>query len=296
MTHDSPATGSGTGATRPAVTTSFRYAPIPEALLYDHDIDPLAIRVYGCLARHGTTASNCYPTHARIASLIGIAKKSVVRPLKALESAGWIVRYPRYDERQNRLADGYELSEVRAPEGTPPLPEGGPLPPSQRGPLPPEEGGHKGEQEEREQENERTTYAPSALADLDPGHVALAEAARFARFWEAYPKRNGKRLARGDAYKVWQRMNQAETARALVGVEHYAAACNSPDGPLAKDAHRWLSHKAWEDWQTPAESNRPRQNGSRSSYLDRPDKPPLKEWLARTLNGQPDQFAIGGEK
>lgn len=68
-----------------------RFAKIPEALLYS-DLSDLAVRVYGCLIRHGTTPETCHPTHARIAELIGKAERSIQRPVTELERAGWIER------------------------------------------------------------------------------------------------------------------------------------------------------------------------------------------------------------
>lgn len=87
----------------------------------------------------------------------------------------------------------------------------------------------------------------------------------FDAFWEAYPRRNGKKLGRGDALKQWRRLKAPERDAAMVGVGHYAAACL--DGQLAKDAFRWLRDRCWEDWQTPALPSFPR-NGRPASTLD----------------------------
>ncbi len=91
------------------VTTDWRWAQIPEELLYDPTISPQAVRVYGCLVRHGTTPDSCYPTHARIAEKLGLAKRSVARPLAELEQAGWINRTRRFNARGDRVADGYHV-------------------------------------------------------------------------------------------------------------------------------------------------------------------------------------------
>ena len=95
--------------TTPVVTTDWPWAPIPEAVLYARDLDPLAVRVYGCLLRHGLTPDSCYPTHKRIGDLIGVSKRSVNRPLRDLEEAGWVRRVPRFDQRGDRTSDGFHV-------------------------------------------------------------------------------------------------------------------------------------------------------------------------------------------
>lgn len=82
------------------------WAKVPEALLYS-DLSDKAVRVYACLHRHGDDPANCYPSHARIAALIGCADRSIARPLAELEAAGWIVKKPRYQPDGRRTSDGY---------------------------------------------------------------------------------------------------------------------------------------------------------------------------------------------
>jgi hypothetical protein len=83
----------------------------------------------------------------------------------------------------------------------------------------------------------------------------------FAEFWSTWPKRNGKKLGRSDAERCWAKLTSPERDAALTGAAHYAAAS---DAGLAgaMDAHRWLTHRHWTDWQTPAHPDRPH-NGQR---------------------------------
>lgn len=106
---------------RPAhTTTAYRYAPIPEALLYDQTMSDKAIRIFGALMRHGLDPTSCYPSHARIGELIGCAPRSVQRPLRELEAAGWIERVRRTDpDTGQRITDGFHIhtgdARMRAP-------------------------------------------------------------------------------------------------------------------------------------------------------------------------------------
>lgn len=152
-----------------SVTTSYRFAPIPEALLYDSTVDHLAVRVYGALARHGMDPASCYPSHRRLAQLVGVSPRSVQRPLKVLEEAGWISRTERFSDRGDRLSDGYHVHVTPNTEraggasgdappafrnaGPPALSDADPPRSAARTPRVPERGQER-EPEEREQGNE----------------------------------------------------------------------------------------------------------------------------------------------
>lgn len=92
---------------RHVVNESLPWALVPEALLYDHRLSDKAVRVYGCLVRHGDDPSNCYPSQARIAGLIGCEQRSIQRPLKQLVEAGWVVKVARHDANGLRVSDGF---------------------------------------------------------------------------------------------------------------------------------------------------------------------------------------------
>lgn len=86
---------------------------------------------------------------------------------------------------------------------------------------------------------------PEPEAEADPED-------RFEEFWNAYPRRNGKRVGKKQAVRVWGRMSAADREAAFQGVVHYADACDR-DLTIAADAHRWLRDERWEEWDSPAE-------------------------------------------
>jgi hypothetical protein len=77
----------------PDVTTIYRFAAIPEWVLYHPDLSAICVRLYGALARHGTDQDRCYPSQARLAHLCGISERSVQAPLRQLEKVGAIRRH-----------------------------------------------------------------------------------------------------------------------------------------------------------------------------------------------------------
>lgn len=73
----------------------------------------------------------------------------------------------------------------------------------------------------------------------------------FQNFWDLYPRRNGKRLSRGKAERIWWGLKPEQKTAAIAAAKHYAAACNSGI-TIAADAFRWLRDRSFEDWQEPA--------------------------------------------
>lgn len=83
------------------------FAMIPEALLYDPEMEGHDVRLYGILHRHGSDPSNCYPSIERLATLIGKSESTVHRSLARLATAGWIKKVPRYADDGGQTSNGY---------------------------------------------------------------------------------------------------------------------------------------------------------------------------------------------
>lgn len=79
---------------------------------------------------------------------------------------------------------------------------------------------------------------PSTDVDKDRG---------FDVFWEAYPKRNGKRLGKAKALTRWRALALDTKRRAYAATVHYAAAVDS-GATIAKDPERFLANAYFEDW------------------------------------------------
>lgn len=92
----------------------------------------------------------------------------------------------------------------------------------------------------------------------------------FDHFWDAYPKRNGKRVGRNTSLRLWKHLGIEDQRAAYRGAGHYATACDS-GLTIAKDPERFLKHRVWEDWQEPAVASLAlvRANGHRPSAVER---------------------------
>ena len=149
------------------VTTDYRFAPIPEQLLFDPSIDTTAKCVYAVLLRHGMSPDDCYPSHKRIGDLLGMSARSIQRPLRVLEEAGWVLRSERHDDRGDRISDGFHVRTspgTTALLGAPPAPESA-HPPAQESAHPPRSGTRT---REREPVNESHLEREEGPGDTSP--------------------------------------------------------------------------------------------------------------------------------
>lgn len=87
----------------------FHFAQVPEALLYDRKVSAEAVRIYGALVRHGTEPIDCFPSHARLAELLGCSPRSIPKWTRELERAGWIERVPRFTAAGDPDSNGYRV-------------------------------------------------------------------------------------------------------------------------------------------------------------------------------------------
>lgn len=213
----------------PSVTTDYRYAPIPETLLYSSMSDK-AVRVYGTLMRHGLDPSHCYPSHMRIATLIGCGKRSIQRPLRELEDAGWVERVPRFLESGDRTSDGYR---VRTDLGTPSAPT------AQESAYPPRGGARTVRAEERakrEQENQ---------SKENENRAVVVYSDDFEAFWTAYPRKAAKDVAAKAFEKAVTRTTLEDMAAGLRRWCTYWSLRGEPE--YIPHPATWLNQNRWND-------------------------------------------------
>ena len=98
-------------------------------------------------------------------------------------------------------------------------------------------------------ETETETETETDIRDIVPEKPEPTSpmAKWFEEFWSQYPKRNGKRIGRKDAYSKYKtivRGSESRRAEVLLATRCYSRDC----GDLPKDAHRWLSQDRWREW------------------------------------------------
>ena len=227
--------------TTPAVTTDYRFAPVPEELAYDPEISGNAVKLYAILARHGMDPEHCFPSHARIAAKAGLSDRSIGRILGELEDAGWISKRARFTEAGARTSDGYHVHSRRAQERAHHAEERGT--PAHESVEPPahESAINESKLNESNTNDNALVLVEDALPVADDG---------FETFWKAYPRKTAKAGAR----KVWARAVKAckqqhpeYTPGAIIdGAIRYAEDPNRDDRYTAH-ATTWLNQERWND-------------------------------------------------
>lgn len=90
-------------------TVGFRFAMIPEALVYDEAVSDGAVRLFAALLRHGMDPKSCYPSLERLAELLGKTDRTIRRQIRELESAGWVEVVTRHRPDGGQTSNGYRL-------------------------------------------------------------------------------------------------------------------------------------------------------------------------------------------
>lgn len=259
-----------------AVTSDYRFAPIPEALLYDDELSPLAVRIYGVLARHGMTPESCYPSHAAIAERVGCKSRSVQKPLRDLEHAGWISRVARFDDRGDRRSDGFVVRVEPALQDAPPAHTSAD-PPAQEDADPPRTTARSKESHENESHEERDSASPRSAARLalvDP------QPDPFDEFWAVWPRKDDKRVAR----RAWKTaIRRAPPDVIIVAAGRYRDDPNR-EQRYTKLPATWLNGDCWDNGPLPprsSEQTRPKGFDGIQRTLSRGDVTPIPKGLRR---------------
>jgi hypothetical protein len=179
----------------PLVQMGYRFAAIPEWILYHPNLSATAVRLYGALARHGMTPDSCYPSHARLAKLIGVSERSIQAPIRDLEKVGAIQRFKRGgDDGERQTSNGYRLAGDTALRNVPPALRNAPPPAQRNAPPPALRNAPKESKEEREQEEREK---PPRAAPSDNLQLWSAPDAAPAVRGEATPAEMAKILTDG---------------------------------------------------------------------------------------------------
>jgi hypothetical protein len=88
----------------------YRFAAIPEWVLYHHALDPVDIRVFGVLSRLAVIHPVVDPSLAEIGAKIGVVKSTVHRAIGRLTSVGAVIAEHRRDDAGRDLRSLYRLA------------------------------------------------------------------------------------------------------------------------------------------------------------------------------------------
>lgn len=120
-------------------------------------------------------------------------------------------------------------------------------------------------------ESHRLSTATCPIPALEVKSMPPDGSELFEPWWLVFPKRNGRKIGKEDARKVWHRLKPDDISACLVAVNHYARACETGE-TLAQDPHRWLTKRRWVDWQQPAEAAKPPAVQYTSAFRQNPNR------------------------
>jgi hypothetical protein len=82
----------------------------------------------------------------------------------------------------------------------------------------------------------------------------------FSRWWETYPKRNGRRIGKQATAKQFEKIAESDWKDLKTATANYTAECNG----LPKDPERFLKNNFWKDYLKPASPRGTPRNGERN--------------------------------
>ena len=190
-----------------------RFAKVPEEIFLDDQLDVYSKMVMVTLFLHADSSGKAFPSINTITRLSGMAKGTVARRLSQLEKLGYLKRRKRkdkagdYDRTLYILGRGLSTRETTlSPEDT------GVVSLVDKGCLPERQGVvyQVGTNIPIEQTIEHTIEqknpsSQSPVLDSKPiGEIRAGEIrAAFEEFWQAYPKRQGKKAALAEFEKIF---------------------------------------------------------------------------------------------
>lgn len=273
-----------------------RFAMIPEWLLFDPTISMSAKAVYGVLVRHGSNPSNCFPSTARIAALLGTTNKTVRKLIDELVEHGVVERHARYNENGGFTSNGYVVRGRETPphrpisdtdgddpwpqRNQPPLGRTEPTPWVERNqPLVPTEPLKENQLTRAKTTRKRTRVdslenAQQPLIEVDGLAPAASVPDRFQEFWSSYPRKIGKPKAQA----AWKRLVKAKVDPQTIidgctrWATYYAQA--RTEERFIPHPTTWLNDARYDDTPEPV-------NNSRASH---PTRAPIVERTDQTMN------------
>lgn len=226
------------------ITTDNSFAAIPNWFI-ESGVSPQAGWLYVWLKKYADYSTNdAFPSRRTLAEKIGLKKPASVDPyIRELIDAGALRVEHRFDEgRENRQTSNlYTVITARpghlSPEGDTPVPPGGPGESSGGDGARPADRTRTKNQETKIQENVLLTADAVPVRDI------------FEEFWEAYPRKIRKKVAR----ERWDKAIKREDPEVILwAAKTYAADCKATkrEATYIKYPEGWLSGDMWEDYRT----------------------------------------------
>lgn len=204
------------------------------------------------LGEHDPEVWSCWPSQESIAEDTEQDVRTVRRHLARFVEAGLFAK-ERRSSPEGRRSDFYVLNLAALAVGTLTQPDtvSGSATGHEAHPNRTSEGG---------QPAPGVRLLPISKEPSEEPSEADEAVASFAHFWEAYPKRDGKRIGKAEALAFWRKMPYDDRKAAWRGACNLSRAVAAGGRHGIKDPIRFLRHRAFDDWQEPAPAGTSRPN------------------------------------
>lgn len=217
-----------------AVETSWRFAMVPESVLWHPDLSAVDVRVYASLSRFGNGSGERRPSRATLAGRCAVSKQTIDRSLRKLVKVGAVAikrnKVTSPDGTVSNRASTYTLLDL-APPVAPPGTVGGTRG-STTGEATPSTTGEALPKEEHRKKNteDRATSADEV----------------FEAFWKLYPRKIGKPKAR-TAFAAALRKGTT-VGQIVTGLRPWIVYWSARGEPeFVPHPTTWLNQRRWED-------------------------------------------------
>ncbi len=232
---------------------------VPHWVLFHPELSALAVRLYLALRRHADAKGDCFPSRQRLAKLLGVSVPTLDRARKQLVSVGavsmkqrratddrWLTTLYRvhwHPSNETFLAPwkesfqaGNETDALTQTHLTTQTQDQDLDQPTSSGPV--------------ESVGSSVALPPARVPPQGQSPRRVAPGTGFDEFWQAYPRKVGKRAAR-EAYA--QATREAAPAVILAGAQRYAADPNR-EAQFTPHPTTWLRQGRWDDDPLPPRS------------------------------------------
>lgn len=247
-----------------SVKLGYKFAAIPEWILYSEHLEHVDVRVWGVLARYG---DDIRPSLNTIADAIHVSRDTVKRSVARLRDHGalWVER--RYDETGEPLPHRYHLAGDTPVEGgrctdAPTRTDA----PGGRGTDAPTVGAPVHPKREQDNESKNNENPPTPQGGTTPAvsETAMIDA-QFEAWWAEYPRKIDKKKCR----TKWKNMTITQRAEACTGLAKWIAFWESKGEPdKVPHPYTWLGNERWEA-DPPRPPSRPTPTSKQGRGLDR---------------------------
>lgn len=208
------------------------------------------IAVLLALAEAADSEGVCWPSIDRIAGDTRLGRSTVMRALRGLEDDGYVLRRRRRSSssvftivRDRLIGKSHiETSRIETSHSEKSRSEDSQDPKVSQRDVGKSQSGTV---------LKRTPKRTTTLSRRSHGEEYTED---FEVWWRAYPKRNGTRGSKWEAFKSWPKaLNAIDADSLLAAVRAYTRSQQVADG-FAKDAVTWLNQRCWEEFSTDLEN------------------------------------------